>query len=58
MKEIVFEITAGGNRMKDTNEKTKDTTQKKQNTDTATQEEHTANAAPQSQGLHLLSALF
>ena len=42
MKEIVFEITAGGNRMTDTNEKNKDTTQKKQNTDTATQEALTA----------------
>ena len=42
MKEIVFEITAGGNRMTDTNEKNRDTTQKKQNTDTAMQEEHTA----------------
>ena len=39
MKEIVFEITAGGNRMTDTNEKNRDTTQKNQNTDTLPQEE-------------------
>ena len=44
MKEIVFEITAGGNRMTDTNEKNRDTTQKKQNTDTMPQEE--LNAEP------------
>ena len=38
MKETVFKITAGGNRMTDTNEKNKDTTQKNQNTDTMPQE--------------------
>ena len=42
MREIVFEIKAGGNRMTDTNEKSKDTTQKNQNTDTMPQEALTA----------------
>ena len=42
MKEIVFEITAGGNHMTDTNGKNKDISQKNQNTDTMPQEALTA----------------
>ena len=64
MKEIVFEIKAGGNRMTDTNEKKQGYNAEKAKhrycnaRRTHRRASHRRNAAPQPQGLNLLPALF